>query len=444
MKRIFCMVLALLLLLCTACSSTPVSQDKPITSGNISSEMKGSADQNGQATTADNKSSESSQNPSQGSATTSSTSGGNSMTTYDNDYFRLGEGLTNTYLKLKANQKLTVAFMGGSVTYGTGCGDRQTQSFRVLVINWLKQQFPGAQIAEVNAAYPSACSAYGAYCVDEKVIAHGADLVFIEYAINDYYAKSRYSASSLKAHYETIVRKLRTANPRCDIVALYTTDKAQDMSQKLFSHAAAQESVAKHYGIPSINMGWQLRTQLKLVSASGVASKWSTYFSDSVHANANGNRVYADIIIECLQKAFTAAEASNAAAIVNHTIPSAQNSGLLMNTDYVAADELTVPSKWSLLPSPYYPRLVTTTPGAELSYTFTGTGISLFIDASGITLEHAVDGGDWSSQKVTGYYHLPLPMVEGLPYGEHTITIKAPAETSGTKSFTVMAILVRK
>ena len=442
MKRISCFVLALLLL-CTACGGATTDGHEQ---GGTTSEVGGSADNGTTQSAVDGGDDNTSLNSGAStSSTTSSTGGGNSaVTNYDNDYFRLGNGLSNTYVKLKTKKKLTVAFMGGSVTYGTGCSDRQTQSFRVLVINWLKQQFPDAQITEVSAAYPSACSAYGAYAVDEKVIAQGADLVFVEYAINDYYAKSRYSAASLKAHYETIIRKLRKSLPSCDVVALYTTDKAQDMSQKLFAHAAAQESVAKHYGIPSINMGWQLRTQLNLVSSSGVASKWSTYFSDSVHANANGNRVYADIIIECLQKAFTAVQKAGVAAVVNKTMPTAQNSGLVMNTDYVAADELTVPAKWSLIPSPYYPRLVTTTPGAELTYTFTGTGISLFIDASGITLEHSVDGGTWSTQTVTGYYHLPLPMVEGLPYGEHTITIKAPPETSGTKSFTVMAILVQQ
>ncbi len=388
--------------------------------------------------------------PSSTKASTSSKTSTTTTTKGDEDvgydFFRLGNGLTNSYLKLKNEKKLTIAFMGGSVTYGIGCNDL-SKSFRIYVKDWLQKQFPDAAITEINAAYPSACSAYGVYAVDDFVIAKNADLVFLEYGVNDKYAKSRYTIEQVKANYETILRKLYRADATCDVVALYTTDSTiatTAHTEPLYEHAAAQEEVAKYYGIPSINMGWELVDRYAL-SKGIAAKKWATFFSDSVHATSTGNQGYGKIITECLSSAFSAAKASGVTTIKNKTQPAAKSNDLSMNTKYVKADALRVSSAWKLSSDNGYPVISTGTASADLTYTFVGTGISLFLDGTGWDIEFSVDGGKTQSTgTLTGYYHLPLPIVSGLSNGEHTITIKAPATVTASNKFSIKAILVRQ
>ncbi|MBQ9963623.1 MAG: hypothetical protein IJP14_00695 [Clostridia bacterium] len=359
----------------------------------------------------------------------------------DYEFFQMRDGLANTYLKLQNEKELTVAFMGGSVTYGIGCSDI-SESFRLVVKGWLQEQFPDATITEINAAYPSACSAYGVYAVDDFVIAQDADLVFLEYGINDRYASTRYTIEEVKANYESILRKLYRADPTCDVVALYTTDSGRDLNVPLYEHVAAQDEVAQYYGIPSINMGWKLRTDCGLTVGSGEA--WNMYFSDGVHANALGNQKYGEIINGCLAQTFEAAKAGSQTEVTAHTIPSQKAAELVMNTQYVKSNTIPLPNDWQVVSGGTYPVVATAVAGSELTYTFKGTGISLFIDGTNMTLEYAVDGGAWQSQNITGYYHLPLPLVSGLESREHTITIKAPATTTASNKFKLKAIFVRK
>ena len=185
LKRIAC-VLAALALLLTGCGGNEdaVPTDSTTTTQTSTTESKDS----GSSQTKDTKTTKKT------TTTTTVTTKGAENVNYE--FFRMGDGLKNSYWKLKNEKELTVAFMGGSVTYGVGC-DNLSQSFRIIVKDWLKKQFPDATVTEINAAYPSACSAYGVYAVDDFVIAQKADLVFIEYGVNDKYAKSRYTVDQV-------------------------------------------------------------------------------------------------------------------------------------------------------------------------------------------------------------------------------------------------------
>ncbi|MBQ9963945.1 MAG: hypothetical protein IJP14_02365 [Clostridia bacterium] len=433
LQRVLCLLAALALLL-TGCGGNEdaVPTDSTTTTQTSTTESKDS----GSSQTKDTKTTKKT------TTTTTVTTKGAENVNYE--FFRMGDGLKNSYWKLKNEKELTVAFMGGSVTYGVGC-DNLSQSFRIIVKDWLKKQFPDATVTEINAAYPSACSAYGVYAVDDFVIAQKADLVFIEYGVNDKYAKSRYTVDQVKANYETILRKLYTADATCDVVALYVTDSSiasNADAEPLYEHAAAQEEVATYYGIPSINVGWKMVKTYALGSGSS-SKKWSTFFSDSVHATTTGNQAYGKIITTCLKDAFDAAESSGVFGVTNKTLPAAKSNDLSMKTKYVKADAIALPADWRLSPATNYPYIYTGTAGSELTYTFTGTGISLFLDGTDMTLEYAVDGAA-HSQEITGYYHLPLPLVSGLSNGEHTITIKAPSTTTAGNTFKIKAILVRQ
>lgn len=367
---------------------------------------------------------------------------------YDNSYFNYRDGLLNTYVKLKKDKKLTIAYMGGSVTYGIGTSDL-SKSYRARTTAWLQEKFPDATITEVNAGVPSACSAFGAHWVNEKVLSEAPDLVFLEYAINDYYARSIYSETDVSRHYETIIRKLRQANPKCDIVALYTTDNTvSQLNTPYFDQVTIQDEIAARYGIPSVHMGYQACQELNLKNGNSSAG-WSTYFSDGVHPTAEGYARYASVLTRCLTTALIDAPAklSNVTA-VNKTMPAAKNSNLIMNSRYIAATDLVLESNtgWNKSTSgkgvggfvTHEGDLYTNTANNEFTFKFTGKDVALFCDLFSCTVSYSIDGSPWASTTTNNH---PMRLGKNsLEYGEHTVTIKC--NNPSGKRFDIAGILV--
>lgn len=363
---------------------------------------------------------------------------------YSNEYFQYRDGLLNTYAKLTQDEQLTVAYMGGSVTYGIGASDL-SDSYRSRTTAWLKSQFPNATITEVNAAVPSACSAFGAYWVDEIVLPRVPDLVFVEYAINDYYARDKYSLTDVSRHYETIIRKLRRANPACDIVALYTTDNTCSMlNTPYFEQAETQDGIAAMYGIPSINVGYQSCKELSLTSGINSAG-WYTYYTDGVHPTEEGYAQYAKVITRCLQTALIEAPKffMNISATPKN-MPASKNSDLIMNSRYIPAVSMNA-TGWALNSTgvgvggfghtPGY--LYTNSSDAAVTFSVTGKDIALFCTLGGRSITYTIDGGEEIAISTNNH---PMPLGLELSDEEHTIAVRCNDATADSP-FVIAGVL---
>lgn len=233
---------------------------------------------------------------------------------------------------------------------------------------------------------------------------------------------------------------MRTADPTCEFVALYTTNAAVSATDEFFEQAAVQDAIAAYYGIPSINIGEQLRVKTGMASALSTTAfnnLWNTYFADSAHAKVAAHAKYGEFIIECLGKAFEAAKESGVKTVTKWKMPSAKNSGLSMNTAYIDPNEIPAAEGWAMSGSGRFQNMKK---NAEFTYTFTGTGISLFLEAAnGISFQYAVDGGALQTVSIASdnYYHLPLPVVTRLSSGQHTITFKVATDTMKIKAILV-------
>lgn len=364
-------------------------------------------------------------------------------TEFDGDYYVLRNGLYNTYQKITAKKDITIAFLGGSITYGIGTQSLE-ESFRILVKNWLSETY-GVTVNEYNAAIPSACSGLGAYCVESDVLIHNPDIVFIEYAINDKYARAHYSEPEISANMETIVRKIKTKSPKTDIVFLYTTSAEVSISLPLFSEAQIHEKIAEHYGVASINIGYGLRKSRGLLKHTGsevIEKRWSNFFYDSCHTNKNGNIVYANIIKEAIKSAFSAAEKG---VEVNSELPKQLNQSLL-NTTYIKTSTVDLSgskgfkkadTQWSSFSHYSDGYIYTDTADNELNVTFSGTSFGI-LGPVGQAYQYSVDGGEWL--EFSKFNSHPQPLVEGLKNKEHTIKIKAPNAANG--AFIISAFLI--
>lgn len=200
--------------------------------------------------------------------------------------------LSNTLNKIKSGGTVNVVYFGGSVTGGTGSSNSSTKSWRALTTSYLKSISPG-NVKEYNASLGGAGSYLGAARFEQDVISKKADLLFIEFAINDYYGG--FSANQCKMNLEYMINRQLKQNPNTDIVMVLVTNSSLFGSK--FQIYSAHKEVADHYHIPIVDFGGELYNNLK-----GSASELKKVFADSVHPNDTGHKMYAEIMIGALKE----------------------------------------------------------------------------------------------------------------------------------------------
>ena len=335
--------------------------------------------------------------------------------------------LSNTYNKLTKDKKLTVAYFGGSVTVGYSSSDREKYSWRARTTAWLSENFPDAQITEINSAIGATGSHLGAFRVQRDIIAQSPDLVFIEFAVNDSYNGE--SEASASENYEAIVRSIRKALPECDIVNVYIIDSGKASGGGDFAQKKAHEKVAQAYDIPAIDVGKALITKKALRGNS--SSEWKNYFSDIVHMTDAGFEEYAKVISEYLKNELIC---SGHSATTAHTLPEKVCEGSDRQLQFIIPTKemlenskgFTFGEKGFLSETPnavYDCYLATSSADNSITLTFTGSELSLFTGSytSGI-VEYEIDGKKWKVERNS--MNNPFPIVKNLSYGEHTITMK--------------------
>ena len=154
--------------------------------------------------------------------------------------------------KLRAGKAITVAYLGGSITAGSGASDPAKTSYRALVTDWMKTRYPRAKISEINAAVPNTGSLYAAMRARRDVIAHKPDLVFVEFAVYDGSEREDVAKRSL----EGIVRQLLTVSQPPEIVFLYGTNPARG------GRGDWHDVLASYYRLPAIDLQSRVWAQI--------------------------------------------------------------------------------------------------------------------------------------------------------------------------------------
>ncbi len=220
-----------------------------------------------------------------------------------------GSLLPNVYAKMKNGEDITVAYFGGSVTEGMGQSS-SGNCWRDLSCNWMNENYgvPNGVKFEQKRYGPLGGTGtdLNVYRVNYALMYDTetpADLLFIEYAINDFYEVLDYDASAY--YLESIIRNVRENNPTCDIVVCITTDFSRRDTD--YSNAKAHAEVAAYYGIPVVWMGKQLWNDI-VAENGGVApssyydSVWKKYFLDNVHPIDAGYQKYFEYLRDDILK----------------------------------------------------------------------------------------------------------------------------------------------
>ena len=172
----------------------------------------------------------------------------------DTREFRVREGIGNVLAKIRAGKPVSVAYFGGSIT--------QMDGWRRLSMDWLKAKYPTCAFTEIAAAIGGTGSDLGVYRYRQDVLAHKPDLVFVEFATNDRGRKPE----AIWRNFEGIVRQTWQADPKTDIVFVYTitAPMMEDYGKGVSPRAAsAMDQLADHFGIPSVDFGWRVAADVR-------------------------------------------------------------------------------------------------------------------------------------------------------------------------------------
>ncbi|WP_214073190.1 SGNH/GDSL hydrolase family protein [Mucilaginibacter sp. dw_454] len=353
------------------------------------------------------------------------------------NYISARGGLANTQYAINTQKELTVAFLGGSITYNPG--------WRQIVCGYLTDRFPKTKFKFIAAGIPSLGSLPHAFRFQRDVLDSGkVDLLFLEAAVNDQ-VNGTDSLTQVKS-LEGIVRHALKSNPYMDIIMMSFADQDKTNIYKkgnVPTSVANHELVAGHYNLPSINLAKAVADKLANHEFS-----WEKDFKD-LHPAPFGQRLYFEAMKTLLADQLNADKQTSKP--VKHDLSKIKmlNTSSFTNGTYLDITNAQPDTNWTLdkswTPSdkldtrPGFvkvPMLVTTKPGSSLTLKFNGNavGMALISGADAGIVDYAIDGGvvkhiDLFTQWST-FIHLPWYILfdSGLTRGPHTLKLTVSSQ----------------
>ncbi len=343
------------------------------------------------------------------------------------------DGAGNFFAKAAAGKPLKVAYFGGGIHPAGG--------WRKAVMAWLHERY--GTVSEINAGICDCVrgSGFSLYRFRHDVLAQQPDLVLIDFASDDHVT----DPAAIERVMEGVVRQAWRSDPQLDLIFLYAFREGfeQQYAEGLAPHAvSAYERIANHYGIPSINMGYrvaQLQREGKLLikgAPDETKQAAKVLFSmDGVRPTTDGNKIYADVITDALEKLSTGARPAP------HKLPAPYTPDNYEHARQVPITREMLSGQWQELPptdalrkrfARHFDTIwFTNTPGAKLTFKFKGTAASIF-DLMGPDTGRAritVDGKDLGVRQQVdrwAYYQrlAGLGIANGLADTVHTVTVE--------------------
>ncbi|MNH83129.1 hypothetical protein D3C87_398790 [compost metagenome] len=342
---------------------------------------------------------------------------------------------------------LTLGFIGGSITDA-----RPRHNWPEPVIAWFAEVFPQVTLKVENAAIGATGSDLAVFRAQRDLIDRGADLVFVEYAVNDYDEPQEKRGRTR----EGLIRQLLAGEGR-DVVLTYTY--IQDMYEAMMNgevpdSIAELEQLGEHYGLGSVWMG---RYALDEVQKGRM--RWQEWLPDGLHPTERGSLSYAHSVIKFLERELVERRAEGRAepeaefgselesqsgleSGSNHGFsglnrPNPLNPNNWEQVEHLPFENMKRQGPWVIrrwVNLEWIDRVLETAAvGAKLSFNFEGRGLALGFDFGKASSEfrYRLDGGEWkiSSRdrpawvENEGWFRL-MVIADDLAEGSHGIEIE--------------------
>lgn len=346
------------------------------------------------------------------------------------DFIHFYGNLDNFLFKIRSEKKVTVAFLGGSITAGKG--------WREKVMHYLTLEYPETEWNFINAGIPSLGSVPHAFRLERDVLSRGTiDLLFLETAVNDL-ANGTPVAHQRRA-LEGIVRHALDTQPGMNIILMAFADEKKISEYDAGTTPAevqAHDDIARHYQLPFINLANEVAERIEAKEFT-----WATDFKD-LHPSPFGQQLY----FRTIKRLFEISSGKGlSSGIAPARIPAAIEKFNYDKGKYVEVSHARKLKGFKIDPSwkpedaaktrkgyVDVPMLVSQEPGSSFEFSFTGNAVGIVVAAGPdagmirVTIDNGKDEvidlfTQWSRS-----LHLPWYIVldDDLDLGKHKVHVE--------------------
>lgn len=199
---------------------------------------------------------------------------GRSFVSFGNTY-----RLENKLAKALNGEKITVAYIGGSITEGVGADAENC--YAKLSYNYISENYgKDGNMEYVNAGVSGTPSILGNLRLKKDVLDKNADIVFVEFAVNDGMDQI------YKESYESLLRTVLKQENDPAVILLFTVTKTGHTCQ------AHMSQLGEYYGLPMISVPDAIRPEIDAGRMT-----WEDYSGDEAHPNMEGHKLVAEFIV---------------------------------------------------------------------------------------------------------------------------------------------------
>lgn len=189
--------------------------------------------------------------------------------------------------KLKNNEDVTIAMIGGSVTEGAGATSFAGAYGEQFIFN-LQETYPQAPIHYYNAGLGGTPSTLGLMRYERdvtEVIGSNPDLVIVEFAVNDWEEPTNSRA------YEALVRTILEKENDPAVILLYS------VFQNKWNMQDNYIPIGNHYGLPMVSIKDATTYAYKTKNVDD-----AKFFADIYHPTNFGHEIMADCLTELFDR----------------------------------------------------------------------------------------------------------------------------------------------
>ena len=186
--------------------------------------------------------------------------------------------------KARNGEDVTIAYIGGSITYGYNAGT--TEIFAKLSSDYFRDTYATTgKVNYVNAGISGTPSLLGLIRSDRDIFEVKPDIVFIEFAVNDGQDNMNKSA------FESLLRKALTQEQAPAVVLLFS------MTETGYTCQSTMQLIGMNYELPMISVPNALNPEFEAGRMT-----WADWADDGSHPNKNGQKLYSEFIIRYFNK----------------------------------------------------------------------------------------------------------------------------------------------
>lgn len=190
--------------------------------------------------------------------------------------------------RAQKGEKLTLGFLGGSITQGS-LATRPELCYAYHVYEWWCRTFPKAEFTYVNAGIGATDSQFGCARADSDLLAYEPDFCIIEFSVNDV------SNVHFLETYEGLVRKIYGSGKKPAVLLVHNVCYDNGSNAQLM-----HGKVGRYYDLPAVSMQSCIYPEL----VSGRLEN-RTITPDDLHPNDTGHELVASVITRFLEGVLT-------------------------------------------------------------------------------------------------------------------------------------------